>query len=702
MSQKSTASYLSKFKQKTTDTMSRQTGKPVDETNNTAASQPQTSSALDVENASTINVSNQEAVAQETKGNGKEMQKIFPLSANDVDFLNDIVANTGSFTQYLSNMATEVFNETGKKPFKEETPTPTVVNQPQEESLAEKLSEASKAANADEDNPFVPKGPQVIDENSAEYQAGLLGPLQSRHETNRKEVVQVSPEKALEMYSAAKRQVDSVFDNGEKSELDELILSQLPSETPHEEVVSVRPRDICPVDLEMDETGNISPFFNWEKTCQHLGHPEWTDKIKLTSEKTEGQFWKNVAKMQYNSWLKYSELSDTQKDTKDKQSKLIKIAIPSAAGLFLVALLLMSYLPKLSLSNGTKALEAGNYEEAVEILCNKTNNRYYCKYAQAMYEANIGEFEKAHEDIDILIDGNYQSNIKYDLEESKNEIYYKEGLAYLAEEKYAQGLLILRKIPNYKDVKDIYYSTCYRIATENEQSNKELSLRYYYMANDYKDAKDKFAEKAEEVYLDGLAQYYSGNYDAARETFTLISNYDYKDSADMVNQTIYRAGLDAWLEEDYETANSYFTQIPFFKDASSLIASKEQLEKPLSEEEIADLISKTSQEHPTWIMKVVIDSEGQSFTLYNGETFKFSNTDADFESNVNLFIQGHGADEAMEICRRTRNYQNFTPTENVEDPNIVEIIDENTEESETQENTDASAETTETESSENN
>ena len=643
-----------------------------------------------VANAEESQIKEAEAPKAEAKQSVEEKKqdvfstmKVLKLTNKERESLENALSSAETLTDYLTAICSSIAAETGLTPFQTKPiVSPSVHEKPQSKLQQELFPEPDEPRK---------KAPEELDKNSAEYHAAVLGPIKSRFDKSNKSTSRpITPEEADRFQQLATEQLQEV-DPENLSELDSYMLTQLPSEKmPEEAVVTTRRRDICPVDLEMDETGNISPFFNWEKTCANWGHPEWADKLKLTEEKTSTQFFKNLAKMQYNAYQKYHNLSESDKDKHDKASDLKKILIPAGAGVFLIIALLLNFIPKMTLSKGLSAIESGKYAEAQNILCEKLHSDVYCPYAQAMVLKEEGEYDKAVEIIEELIETK-SANIKYDLDETKKEILYQQGLAYIAANNPAQGLLVFRKISNYKDVKEIYYRTCYEVAESKKDSDKKQSLKYYYMANEYKDAKQQFTERAEEIYLEALGYYYASNYPQAQVSFEIISPFAYKDAQDMIVQSTYRAGLDAYLKENYEVSNSFFKQIPYYKDASALIMTAEEIRRPLSDDEIEALIAATRAENPSWIMKVLIDSEGQSFTLYNGETFTFEVGSEDYEQNVELFISQHGGAEALDIVRQTRNYQSFVPTE---EPDIFEVHDEEPVE-ETQESTENIEENTE-------
>lgn len=520
---------------------------------------------------------------------------------------------------------------------------------------------------------------EELNPESAEYQAAKLGPITSRLKKGKKDdtKIQAAPitpaqAKKFKRLEDLKQEAMNIEEDSD-SEFDKQLLSQLPANKQNDDIITGNPKDICPVDLEENEQGEIIPFFNLDKTFANLGHPEWSNSIKVPPEKFESSLWQNIAKKQYTSWQAYTALSEGQKEDKAKKVKKLKLLIPATLGVLILIAGATAIIPRVTMGNGLSELEAGNYQEAYRIFCENGSNRYYCAYTEVQLFVEDNKYEEALEKLDRL--SQYQSNVKYDLEETRNEVIYKQGLYYISEKKYAQGLNTLKTIANYKDVPTVYYDTCYRVAEEYAETNKEISLRYFYMANEYKDSKKRFDEMANSLYTDGLANYYSGNYDQAKLDFEALEKFAYKDARTMALQCVYRAGLDAFLDEDYRTSNSYFEQIPEFKDASALYISEEVLQQFMSEDEIAELIKKTGEEHPDWIMSYQHKEYDLKITLYNGEIFNYD-LEKVSTSEVDKFIDGHGGKEALKIAMITKNYSSETSLNSTPNLSTHEITEE--------------------------
>ena len=575
----------------------------------------------------------------------QSINQIFNLTKKEADFLNDSKDNNLSYKDMLEQaMSSQLSNsempflidiQESKNTFGQSTPL-------QDEFFPESSQKHFK--NDEELNP-----------ESAEYQAKMLGPLESRLSKKSKSHAGLKP--ISERQSRQFKKLDELKEEAantstdELSEIDKALMTQLPSSNNADDYISENPKDICPVDLDENENGEIIPFFNLDRTFASWGHPEWSSAIKIPAEKFESQAWQNIAKKQYQKYLAYQELSQEQKNSQADKIKKLKILIPVVAGVLVLLLGAASIIPKITMGNGMSELDSGNYQAAYKIFCEKGTNKYYCAYTEVQLFMEEHKYTEAIEKLDIL--EKYQDNVKYDLKETRNEVLYQQGLYLISEKKYAQGLNILKTISNYKDVPTVYYDTCYRVGNEYAETNKEISLRYFYMANDYKDSKEKFEQMATDLYNEGLASYYSGNYEKAQEQFNSLQGFSFRDAKLMTTQCIYRAGLDAYLNEDYKTSNLYFKQIPWFKDSSALLYEDELL---MTEEEKEEQIKALKQDHPDWIMSYEQDTDNIKIVLYNGEIFKYNLADVS-SAELDKFIEGHGSQEAIKLAILYGNYR---------------------------------------------
>lgn len=339
----------------------------------------------------------------------------------------------------------------------------------------------------------------------------------------------------------------------------------------HSDITAVQAsRDIqIPVDLYF-ENNVQTPSFNLEKTFRWYGMDKLAD-IFQDQDMTRFQtpFFDKIAAKQYQKYLKRIEMSTAERQKSARKSLFLRILIP----IVIIILMILAIVPRITktrvMNSGFEAIASEKYEIAEQIMCEQAKHGAYCVYARALRQMSDHEYDEAYQNLEKI--RNYQSSIKYNIDDTVNEVKYQQAKYLIEGKQYAEGLRILREISNYKDAADVFFSTCYDLAQTYESSDSEVALKYYYMAKDYEDAPDRYKAVGQKMYDEAIEHYENQDFDLAQEIFTTLSKYNFSDAKMMYNQCIYKKALIAYQAGDYETSNSLFKTIKNFKDSSALI-----------------------------------------------------------------------------------------------------------------------------------
>ena len=331
-----------------------------------------------------------------------------------------------------------------------------------------------------------------------------------------------------------------------------------------------------PTDAEVNpKTGETEYFYNVEKTLRKNRLLFITKIIplrilvKMTYDKS---LFDAYADKQHAKAIKLNNMSAAEQYQYELRSKTIKIIVTFAL-VFLIALrIIFSAVPN---NNYGKAIELFNSKkwalsmEEFKNVGDYKDSKIYYKYADAKKLQGEKKYDDAIAQLEDIKD--FGNRIDKDIYEEINEMNYYKGINFYTERKFKEAIDTLSKIAKYKDSENYINKSKYAIAEELYDSSKyQKALKIFFDLGKFSDSEDRARSIANELYGSAMAEYNKKEYKKAAEKFELLSNYGYKNSKDMVNQTVYRHGLDYYGEGNYENARKLFTKIDKFKDSDAL------------------------------------------------------------------------------------------------------------------------------------
>ena len=511
-----------------------------------------------------------------TQSEQKVAQNLSQNNVSGTDFINQVNADSVAkgrdpiVKPQVINVSPTSQNSSGKTDLLDSLNMSVIPDQPQEP--APEATEIPKAKKNDDSTEAIQR------------QYGQITPRFAANKTQNqsKPIKDISPKEASSHNVEAIKIISNIQPT-ENNKFDEKITQALPgsaqgaTEASDSYVAIANKEIICPVDYDISAgTNNVTPYFSLKNTLASWGLPGLGKllDIDIDAFKTS-PFFKNLAQKQYDEYKRKLAMTYAERQKLARRSILKKVLVVLVIVLAIVSLVLPRVLKSKGLSEGHQAIAAGKYELAEEIMCNEAKNQYYCVYAKALNASSKHDYEYAYKALDKLEP--YQANIKYNIDDTRNETKYQQANYLLSSKNYSEALEILKEISNYKDSADIFFSTCYQLASSYEGTNNEVSIKYYYMAKDWEDARQKFETSSRVVYDDGMTAYNSHNYDEAQKKFEFLSQYNFLDSRIMTNQCIYKKALDSFEVGDFATSNTLFASIKSFKDASALIVNVSEI-----------------------------------------------------------------------------------------------------------------------------
>lgn len=335
------------------------------------------------------------------------------------------------------------------------------------------------------------------------------------------------------------------------------------------------------VDTIVTDDGDVRRFLNPEKYLDHIKMP-WIRKIlsvekldKLTFDKP---FFNKIAEKNYAYLDVYNNVSPRSQYLMDNETNKITLAkkISIKASAFILIFLIA--FPAVAFSQGTSALASNNFskaETAFKLAFTKSSNKMYSRYASALKDASNSDYETAVAKMESLIP--HQPSLQISVVKGLEEIKYQEAISYYKADEFKKAMDVFESIKFYGNSKEYYNESGYALG-EERYSNKDIvgAIDSFYRVKDYQDAEDRGKQLSAQLYSRAKELYNLGDFDSAEKEFLKISSYDYKDSADMANRSIYKKGI-GLMDVDPDASKNIFTEIYSYQDSSAL--SKELLYK---------------------------------------------------------------------------------------------------------------------------
>lgn len=332
-----------------------------------------------------------------------------------------------------------------------------------------------------------------------------------------------------------------------------------------------------PIDIEV-LNGNKGLYFNIEKWLEFRGL-SWIAKIipihildKITYNKA---VFDNTAPRLHDEAIEYNQMDaqgQYKHDQKIRQKRFIKLTGTLVA---IVIIVVMSVVPSYQSRSAMSLMDSAQYQEAYEAFnaINKPNemDKFYQQYCLAMGHLQAGNYQEAKEGI-MKMEGYSAPGI--DLNSAMNEILYQEAEALYKEGKYADAANNLKITYNYKDSKARFLEASYKSLDELMDSEHfEEAMKMLSLLGDYKDSESIGNEFMEQLYQEAREKYDLGLYSEAEKLFYYVAQNNYKDSATMIYQAQYNAGLEFYKKKKYKKAIEQLSKIAWFKDSSAMLSN---------------------------------------------------------------------------------------------------------------------------------
>lgn len=369
-----------------------------------------------------------------------------------------------------------------------------------------------------------------------------------------------------------------------------------------------------PVDSEVDEKdGKTYYYFNPEKTLRKYNLLFLTKIIPLykLEELTDSAFFDETAKKQHEKVEKLNALSAVEQYKREKKINLIRIGVMLALIFFIFSHVTNTVIPNNKFENATKNMIAGNYRESFYTfseLGTRSNSHIYAKYDEGQVflqiaksyssgtagrdltdeekQANINEailnYDSAKECFKLLENAYNAIAVPFGMSDEEaykhitnliKECDYSKARMLYQNSKFEEAAAIFRSIYDYSDATENYYRCMYEIADNYyEDGDYFLAIDNFYPASvaKYSDAETRLKELASQLYESASIAFQKKDYEQAIEYFAFLADYNYSDSADMINRCRYNYALDFYKAKNYEKALDYLKDIEEYKDALAL------------------------------------------------------------------------------------------------------------------------------------
>lgn len=331
-----------------------------------------------------------------------------------------------------------------------------------------------------------------------------------------------------------------------------------------------------PTDTEFDEkTQKYNYFYNIEKTLRK-NNMLWLAKIIpmniLIKMTYDNSLFDAYADRQHNLAVKLNSMGAEDQYRFELRRRTMRILASFVILCGCVAYFLFSSLPNNNYGKAIKMFENKKWALSMQEFKNvgdfKDSTIYY-NYANAKlkqgnkaYDEALGIFEKVKP---------YANNIGVDIEEDIKETKYLKGVDLYTQHKYADTIKVLREVEKHKEASEYINKAQYAIAEAHyDKSEYKDALDIFYALGKFSDAQERSSTIAEELYKTAENNYNNGKYKLASENFILLSRYNYKNSKNMVNQVVYKIGLDEYLEGNFDKARDEFAKIIRYKDSDAM------------------------------------------------------------------------------------------------------------------------------------
>lgn len=331
-----------------------------------------------------------------------------------------------------------------------------------------------------------------------------------------------------------------------------------------------------PTDAEFDEkTQKYNYFYNIEKTLRK-NNMLWLTKIIpmniLIKMTYDNSLFDAYADRQHNLAVKLNSMGAEDQYRFELRRRTMRILASFVILCGCVAYFLFSSLPNNNYGKAIKMFENKKWALSMQEFKNvgdfKDSTIYY-NYANAKlkqgnkaYDEALGIFEKVKP---------YANNIGVDIEEDIKETKYLKGVDLYTQHKYADAIKVLREVEKHKEASEYINKAQYAIAEAHyDKSEYKDALDIFYALGKFSDAQERSSTIAEELYKTAENNYNDGKYKLASENFILLSRYNYKNSKNMVNQVVYKIGLDEYLEGNFNKARDEFAKIIRYKDSDAM------------------------------------------------------------------------------------------------------------------------------------
>lgn len=332
-----------------------------------------------------------------------------------------------------------------------------------------------------------------------------------------------------------------------------------------------------PTDKELDEkTGKINYFYNVENTLRK-NHLLWITKIipldKLESITYDNSLFDNYADKQHELAVKLNQMSGEEQYQYEIRKKTLRIIVGFVISLLLVAYIVFARVPGNNYDRAVSLFEQKKWALSMDEFKNVgdyKDSRVYYVYARAKMEQGEKKYDKAIKDFEKIKDdaADLELNVSEDITETK----YLKGVDLYTQNKYEESIRVLRPVEKHKESAEYINKAYYAIAENYYNKSKYTeALDIFYALGKFSNSKDRASSIAEEIYISAMNNYRLGKYDKASDGFNILKKYNYKNSADMVNQVTYKVGLDNYLDGSYDNARKYFSKIISYKDSDAMI-----------------------------------------------------------------------------------------------------------------------------------
>lgn len=332
-----------------------------------------------------------------------------------------------------------------------------------------------------------------------------------------------------------------------------------------------------PTDAEFDpKTNKYNYFYNVEKTLRK-NNLLWIRKIipmhKLEKMTYDNSFLDAYADKQHTLALRLNSMTAEEQYRYELRKKTKRILFGFIFALSITIYFLFSKVPNNNYQGAIKLFEQKKWElsmkEFKDIGNYKDSTTYYI-YARAKLKEDEKKFDEAIKDFESI--KNKSQNIGINIEDEINEAIYLKGVHLYTNNNYEEAVKTFRKIKKYKESKEYINKSQYAIA-ENHYDKGEYkeALDIFYSLGRFSDSENRAKEIAEELYESASKKYKNNEYKKASELFKLLSRYEYRNSRNMVDQIVYKIGLDNYLDGNYVDARESFMSIKKYKDSDAMI-----------------------------------------------------------------------------------------------------------------------------------